>query len=39
MVLFSEEHQKAFEKSESEFQNFENLPGVVPKPTPPLRVY
>ncbi len=31
----SEEHQQAFEESESEFQKYQNVPGVVPKPTPP----
>ena len=31
----SEEHQKAFEESESEFQKLENVPGLPPKPTPP----
>jgi len=31
----SEEHQKAFEESESEFQKLQDVPGIPPKPTPP----
>lgn len=34
----SEEHQKAFEKSEAEFQKHENIPGITPKPMRPRRV-
>jgi type II secretory pathway component GspD/PulD (secretin) len=34
----SEEHQKAFEESESEFQKLDDIPGIVPKPTPPKGV-
>lgn len=31
----SDEHQRAFEESESEFQKLEDIPGIEPKPTPP----
>jgi general secretion pathway protein D len=31
----SEEHQKAFEESESQFQKLQDVPGIAPKPTPP----
>lgn len=34
----SEEHQEAFEKSESEFQTMEDFPGIKPKPMQPERV-
>ncbi|MHC4165801.1 MAG: secretin N-terminal domain-containing protein [Planctomycetota bacterium] len=34
----SEEHQAAFEKSESEFQKIEDIPGIKPKPMQPERV-
>jgi len=34
----SEEHQKAFEKSEAEFQKHKDFPGVTPKPIRPERV-
>ncbi len=34
----SEEHQRAFEESESEFQQLENMPGTTPKPMPPRGV-
>jgi len=34
----SEEHQKAFEKSEAEFQKHESIPGITPKPMRPRRV-
>ena len=34
----SEEHQRAFEQSESDFQKLEDVPGIVPKPTPPAGV-
>ena len=41
MVSFqkiSEDYQKEFEKSESEFQRLEDIPGIKPKPMPPERV-
>ena len=31
----SEEHREAFERSESEFQGLEDIPGITPRPTPP----
>ena len=34
----SEEHREAFEKSEAEFQKYEDFPGVTPKPMEPERV-
>jgi len=34
----SEQHQKAFEKSEAEFQKHEHIPGIKPKPMKPKRV-
>jgi general secretion pathway protein D len=34
----SEEHRKAFEESEAEFQKHENFPGITPKPIRPERV-
>ncbi|MFC1636956.1 secretin N-terminal domain-containing protein [Planctomycetota bacterium] len=34
----SEQHQKAFEKSETEFQNHQNVPGIKPRPMKPKRV-
>jgi len=34
----SEEHQAAFEESESEFQNHQSVPGVTPEPMPPENV-
>ncbi len=34
----SEEHRKAFEKSEAEFQKHEDFPGVTPEPMQPERV-
>jgi type II secretory pathway component GspD/PulD (secretin) len=34
----SEEHQKAFEKSESEFQEMEDFPGIRPEPMQPKRI-
>lgn len=34
----SEEHREAFEKSETEFQKYENFPGVTPEPMEPERV-
>ena len=34
----SEEHQKAFEESESEFQELEDIPGVKPEPMQPMNV-
>jgi len=34
----SEEHEKAFEESESEFQKLESIPGMVPTPMPPTSV-
>jgi type II secretory pathway component GspD/PulD (secretin) len=34
----SEEHRKAFEESEAEFQKHEDIPGVKPKPMQPERV-
>ena len=34
----SEEHRKAFEKSEAEFQKHEDVPGITPEPMQPERV-
>jgi general secretion pathway protein D len=34
----SDEHQKAFEKSESQFQNMQDVPGIQPAPMPPKRI-
>jgi general secretion pathway protein D len=34
----SEEHQRAFEESESEFQKLQDIPGIEPKPMPPKGV-
>ncbi|MEN6334452.1 MAG: secretin N-terminal domain-containing protein [Phycisphaerales bacterium] len=34
----SQEHQDAFEESESQFQNHESVPGVAPEPMPPENV-
>jgi len=34
----SESHQKAFEKSESDFQEMESFPGIKPTPMPPEKV-
>jgi len=34
----SEEHRKAFEKSEAEFQKYEDFPGITPEPMRPERV-
>jgi len=34
----SEEHRKAFEESEAEFQRYEDLPGITPEPMRPERV-
>ena len=34
----SEEHREVFEKSEAEFQKYEDFPGVTPKPMEPERV-
>jgi type II secretory pathway component GspD/PulD (secretin) len=31
----SEEHERAFEESESEFQKLQDIPGIPPKPMPP----
>lgn len=34
----SDEHQKTFEESEAEFQKYQNIPGIKPKPMLPERV-
>ncbi len=34
----SDEHRKAFEKSESQFQNMQDVPGIQPAPMPPKRI-
>jgi len=31
----SEQHREAFERSESEFQGYESIPGITPEPMPP----
>ena len=34
----SDEHQKAFEESEAQFQNMQDVPGIQPAPMPPKRI-
>jgi len=34
-TVISQEHEEAFEESESQFQKFEAIPGLPPKPMQP----
>ena len=38
LQAISKEHEDAFEKSESQFQEVETIPGISPKPMPPKRI-